>query len=196
MNRWFLDENDIDIYLKCTDDVRWHYNTKELVRILNDIESKLAESEKESNARYNAWQEEIRESDRLRVILAEKNKELERYAELFGMKDKDFYVVEKLEYEKMKQGAKDIVDELKQQLAEKEKDLIIKCRTIGVLVEKNEKNNQDKISFAVEQLEKVKEKINDCPITDYDTNKHFVKMYQRDAIRQLDNQIKAIKEMG
>lgn len=57
-----------------------------------------------------------------------------------------------------------------------------------------EKQDQDKISFALEQLEKVKEKINDCPITDYDTNKHFVKMYQSDAIRQLDNQIKQLKE--
>ena len=42
MNRWFLDENDIDIYLKCADDVRWHYNKKELVRILNDFESEIA----------------------------------------------------------------------------------------------------------------------------------------------------------
>ena len=52
---------------------------------------------------------------------------------------------------------------------------------------------QDKISFALEQLEKVKEKINDCPITDYDTNKHFVKMYKSDAIRQLDNQINVLR---
>ena len=41
MNRWFLDENDIDIYLKCADDVRWYYNKKELVRILNDLESEI-----------------------------------------------------------------------------------------------------------------------------------------------------------
>ena len=54
------------------------------------------------------------------------------------------------------------------------------------------------ISFkekVIDELEKVKEKINNCPITDYDTNKHFVKMYQSDAIRQVDNQIKQLKEM-
>jgi hypothetical protein len=56
----------------------------------------------------------------LEAKLAEKDAELNRYAELFGMKDKDFYVVEKTEYEKMKQGAKEIVDNLKQQLAEYE----------------------------------------------------------------------------
>lgn len=53
------------------------------------------------------------------------------------------------------------------------------------------------ISFkekVIDELEKVKEKINNCPITDYDTNKHFVKMYQSDAIRQLDNQINQLKE--
>ena len=66
---------------------------------------------------------------------------------------------------------------------------------VNILKRYDYKRYQDKISFAVEQLEKVKEKINDCPITDYDTNKHFVKMYQSDAIRQLDNQIKQLKEM-
>lgn len=39
---------------------------------VDDLEKQLAESEKESNARYNAWQEEIGECDRLRVALAEK----------------------------------------------------------------------------------------------------------------------------
>ena len=47
----------------------------------------------------------------LKQQLAEKDKELDKYAELFGMKDKDFYVIEKTQYDKMKQGAKDIMRE-------------------------------------------------------------------------------------
>jgi uncharacterized coiled-coil DUF342 family protein len=43
---------------------------------VTDLEAKLAESEKESNARYESWQEEIRECDRLRVVLAEVRKQL------------------------------------------------------------------------------------------------------------------------
>lgn len=90
------------------------------------------------------------------------------------------------------------IEELKQQLAKKEEQL----ETARNLLERNaiihlrqlKEKDQDKISFCIEQLEKVKEKINNCPITDYDTNKHFVKMYQSDAIRQLDNQIKQLKE--
>ena len=45
MSRWYLDENDRDIYLKDDKGTRWNYNTKELVRILNDLEAKLEESE-------------------------------------------------------------------------------------------------------------------------------------------------------
>lgn len=43
---------------------------------ISDLEAKLAESEKESKARYSAWQEEIGESDRLRVVLTEVRKQL------------------------------------------------------------------------------------------------------------------------
>ncbi|MGN1200869.1 MAG: hypothetical protein ACI4R8_01205 [Candidatus Caccovivens sp.] len=52
-------------------------------------------------------QEELINS--LNKQLKEKDEELNRYAELFEMKDKDFYVIEKAEYEKMKAGAKEIV---------------------------------------------------------------------------------------
>ena len=47
-----------------------------------DLEAKLAESEKESNARYSAWQEEIGECDRLRVALAEKDQAIESLQEI------------------------------------------------------------------------------------------------------------------
>ena len=56
-----------------------------------------------------------------------------------------------------------------------------------------EKVNQDKISFAIEQLEKVKENIKKTPITDFDLSGNFEKMYKQDAIRQIDNQINELK---
>ena len=122
----------------------------------------------------------------LEAKLGEKNDELNRYAELFGVKDKDFYVVEKTEYDKMKQGAKEIVEQLKQQLAEKDQEITnLKdnwnnlCNYLGDQIAKNydadydfvyneilEKVNElrrydyqryeDKISFAVEQLKLLK----------------------------------------
>lgn len=167
MNRWFLDENDIDIYLKCTDDVRWHYNKKELVRILNDLEAKLAEKDKA----IENWETMYKG-----VVQTCKN--------------------DKEEIKKLKKQNDDYADSLTKvlnenaelvfKLAEKEKDLIIKCRTIGVLVEKNEKNNQDKISFALEQLEKVKELL-------YAELRFDYSLYLR-AMHEIDNQIKQLKE--
>ena len=60
---------------------------------------------------------------------------------------------------------------------------------------KYERANQDKISFAIEYLENVKENIKKVPITDFDLSGNFEKMYKQDAIRQIDNQIKQLKEI-
>ena len=75
---------------------------KELMKQITYLEEKLAESEKESNARYKAWQEEICECDRLRVALAEKDAEVQSW--------KDGTMVVKL-------------GKLEKQLAEKEKEI-------------------------------------------------------------------------
>ena len=74
----------------------------------------------------------------------------------------------------------DKISELQKQLGEKENEI--------------DKLTQDKISLALEQLEKVKENIKKLPITDYDFSGNFEKMYKQDAIRQIDNQIKQLKE--
>lgn len=98
------------------------------------------------------------------------------------------------------------IQQLKQQLAEKNKqlkqkignmkstDFIKMCISCGFLVDAKIVNNQYKISFCIEQLEKVKENIKKVPITDYDLSGNFEKMYKQDAIRQIDNQIKQLKE--
>ena len=115
-------------------------------------------------------------------------------------------LVEKAEYDKMKQGAKDIVKDLKQKLAEKDVDLSLARNEIDTLkhnlkvaqehdnvmceqyFEKCKKTNQDKISFTIEQLEKVKE--------------HFINIKtptlgvirRAEMVMYIDNQIKQLKE--
>ena len=101
------------------------------------------------------------------------------------------------------------IKELEKQLAEKERqlklaeELLIKQeKEYDEQLEKQAKihykhlkeKDQDKISFAVEQLEKVKEDIKKVPITDYDLSRNFEKMYKQDAIRQIDNQIASLKK--
>lgn len=41
MSRWYLDENDKDIYFRDDKGIRWDYNLKEIVSILNGQEEKL-----------------------------------------------------------------------------------------------------------------------------------------------------------
>lgn len=95
--------------------------------------------------------------------------------------------------------------DLESKLAEKDKeiegmkiDLEAKDFNINSLMEQRKRKqkfyNQDKISFAVEQLEKVKENIKKVPITDFDLSGNFEKMYKQDAIRQIGNQIKQLRE--
>ena len=89
---------------------------------------------------------------------------------------------------------------MKEQLAEKEKEIenIKLCRCgnctneyefmleglVEDLEKQIDKNNQDKISFAVEKLEQVKEEI--LPEISFDVQKEFVK-------KEIDNQIKQLK---
>lgn len=96
------------------------------------------------------------------------------------------------------------IEELKQQLAEKDKEIsnlngLVRERDKQIKNLKTNKKrviehkNKNKISFATEQLEKVKENIKKTPITDFDLSGNFEKMYKKDAIRQIDNQIKQLK---
>ena len=50
----------------------------ELKGINHKLKQQLAEITAEANARYDAWQEEIRECDRLRLALADKEKEIDK----------------------------------------------------------------------------------------------------------------------
>lgn len=60
MSRWYLDENDKDIYFRDDKGIRWDYNIKEIVRILNGQEERLAKSVvfpklEKDNAHKGAW---------------------------------------------------------------------------------------------------------------------------------------------
>ena len=79
---------------------------------------------------------------------------------------------------------------LKQQLAKKDKEIDERIMTFEKRCQEYYKSKE----FTIEQLEKVKENIKNCPITDYDFSGNFEKMYKQDAIRQIDNQIKQLKE--
>ena len=133
-----------------------------LEKELADLEAKLAESEEESKARYKDWQEEIRACDELRVVLAEVRKQLAEKEEVI-----------------MELASK--VD-----LLESEKENLFRT-----LEEANE-DNQDKISFALEQLEKVKAEL------EFTSNNNEWITARDDKILNgicdfIDNQIKAIK---
>lgn len=213
MNRWYLDENDIDIYLKCTDDVRWHYNKKELVRILNDLETKLADSE-ENNKLL-----EMQLQDMERSKLSWENQYFTLYNTLKNYREdtEKKHLLDEKEWqdycafkhiEPQIKGCLDREKEYEKQLAEKEKVIEWQTSKIAELndysqalkddlsefQDKVQFEDQDKISFAVERLEKVKEEL------EFTSNNNEWIAARDDRILNgicnfIDNQIKAIKEM-
>lgn len=165
-------------------------------------------------ATINEYEEEVK---KLKQQLSEKERQYETLYKLFSeqheiidqnelgcfeevnrllKEQKDFYIVEKTEYDKMKQGAKDIVKELKEKLAEKDKEierLNLEFETQEDWQEKWQKLydetcnlTQDKISFAVEQLTLFKNSIVNKMNNPYSVNiKHI--------LSDFDNQIKELK---
>lgn len=162
---------------------------------------------------------ELRQFDDLEAKLAEKEKTIQAYEKIVEQKDEEirFANRDKIYIVKQLNDPKDYVlledyKKVEQQLAEKEQEIeslrenslskrIFKEKLIpSHCMEQYEKYEQqidkltkDKISFAVEQLEKVKENIKKVPIIDFDLSGNFEKMYKQDAIRQIDNQIKELK---
>ena len=154
-----------------------HGNIEKFNKVIADLEAKLAESEEQIK-------EEIEEKNGVRRALSACNRQNDEFAEM----------IKKLVREK---------EELEQQLAEKDKELAYmteQAKKFNNEAQKyfedaycNDFHKQDKISFAIEQLENVKENIKKVTITDYDLSGNFEKMYKRDAIRQIDNQIEQLK---
>ena len=65
-----------------------------------------------------------------------------------------------------------------------------------ILVKTIEQTNQDKISFAIEQLEKVKEEMDLRPrgVSKGWKNKEYDTLVEEDVYEVIDNQIKQLKE--
>jgi histidinol dehydrogenase len=128
MIKWYLDENDRDIYLKDDKDVRWDYNTKELVRILNDLETKLAEKDRAIENWQTMYERVMKtcrndkeEIERLReqIALTEKALELacERVKYFEEMQDKEMGFSEFFGYDS-DYDLKAIIEQYKEQAKE------------------------------------------------------------------------------
>lgn len=174
-----------------------------------DLEAKLAESEKQfivaNNLRKNSDE----------VLL---NYKTEKYGldktiqELRKMKlslpEKEWYYkgFENCERQ-MSSHIADLtleVKELKQQLAEKDKEISEYIKIVDDLHKQlsdkcdfcDKTKDQDKISFAVEQLEKVKEEMDLRPrgVSKGWKNKEYDTLVEEDVYEVIDNQIKQLKE--
>ncbi len=103
---------------------RLDYKICEVIEIpsIADLEAKLGESESESDARYRAWQEEIRECDRLREQLAEKEKEYKfKLKEMDNEYKKEFKTFEEDCKHLYKTETKKAIDELEKVKTDAEK---------------------------------------------------------------------------
>lgn len=173
-------------------------------RRIADLEAKLAELKTE-NERLKEEQEKyelgytgnVRKSQRVRIDhleqqLAEKETLVERLQQIVDkLRDKEFAgktLVEAVNsvYEPIYQNKYDEVEEFKQQLAEKDEEAQEIYEMYNQERKKNwlyNRKNQDKISFAVERLEKIDKfiKSSDC----FDLG---------DVRIEIDNQIKQLKE--
>ena len=191
MNRWFLDENGTDIYLKCTDDVRWHYNKKELVRILNDLETKLAESEKKiDKARKQALSErQIDNEIKLNCLkeqITGKEKRITELKQQLAEKEKENLTLFSMLYETLeKQGCENITSSIEQMT-----NLTLEKQSNWF--KENCVKNQDKISFAVEQLEKVLKTLEEKQFFKKDDTAYCVHPAQ--IAEYINNQINELKE--
>ena len=152
-------------------DYQWH-----LEKEIQELKQQLAESKEEikvidEDRQFKAemWTRFADKCKELEKQLAEKEKELNDW--------KDGTIICKWT------DAENKVKELEQQLAEKEELIMFSDRTVKGLVLAKE---IDKISFAVEQLEKVKE---------YFNGMFSISVQQEMFDDYIDNQIKQLKEM-
>ena len=190
---------------------------EEVCERLNDLETKLAEAQKPKEIRFNGFVVDCNYDEARKVLQedllkmqAENNKlkeseELSNYAKCILENKKleeDLELSEKccVEYEQETQ-------ELKQQLAEKTLTIeqinkaFIENRSLWK--GKYEQSNQDKISFAVKQLEKVKEKLleelqNVTDLLDpleYEDYHEFIGCGRgyKNSIEEIDSQINELK---
>lgn len=172
--KWVIKDNEqlphlLDLYKSCV-------RLNEFVNKIADLEAKLALYNEVIDERQDDIETLHLIRENLEQQLAEKEKQLEIYKKQFN---EQVWLCEEFRF----------------QLEEKEKEIKdltlarFESETNKPVLTTTEIINQDKISFCIEKLEEVKENIKKCNYKDFGI------MYQSDAIKQIDNQIKQLKEM-
>ena len=155
-----IEDNNVD-YDNC--------NVYAMRQKIKDLEAKLAESEEKYE---NLWKWSFQELQKAQQQLAEKDKTIDEINKEFVQAIKDWKsLVEQKDKE---------IGRLEQQLKEKDTDLSLASNEIDTLkhnlnisqehdnvmceqyFEKCKETNQDKISFAVEQLTEIREYVKEC----------------------------------
>ena len=186
-------ENELDTY----DDpvklvMEYRISEKHKDNKISDLESKLAESEE----KVKHWHDLYNEKDKQFQSVRQRYHLLNKLQSNYDKKDK-LHLAYMQCLELVEENEK-----LKQQLAEKDKEierLNLEFETQEDWQEKWQKLydetcnlNQDKISFAVEQLEKVKELVGEKGVVSSPFG--TLKIYASDVSEIIDNQIKELKK--
>ena len=178
-----------------------------------DLEAKLAEKDAElKNIVEGLWTRkwankyyEMRRKEQPKLLFPDSDEVYERYFELkqqIAKKEVDLLALDTENY-----SFKQQIDNLRQQLAEKEKEIedmkhfkitIGTMETNQVDISSTTYADQDKISFCIEQLEKVKEKIQEDSesLINYNNASEVLMAdaFLCDCKNFIDNQIKQLKE--
>ena len=118
--------------------------------------------------------EELEEKNGVRRALSACNRQNDEFAEM----------IKKLANEK---------EQLKQQLEEKEKENELMAKTLKLTKFVEKEVNQDKISFAIDELEKVKE-TTECVLDNALKNSSLNQSYYDRLLDEIDNQIEELKK--
>ena len=167
------------IGLKYLYDLLCKYEVKDLEDLENrlknvaDLEAKLAESE-------NRYAELFCKNTELEILYSQKTALVNFY--------KDTDLVKENEQLQKQLAEKD--EQLRAKIGNmKSNDFIKICLQCGLMVDAKEKDNQDKISFAVEQIVKTKE-----TLIKFLQDEGFYENEWYDLFDKIDNQIKQLKE--
>lgn len=156
MSKWYLDENDRDIYLRDDKGTRWDYNTKELVRILNDLEAKLAQAQKTIEIQRISNDALIDENLDYRYDITDTAYEQAKYMAESWKEDYQQEIAE------LKQQLADLQQEQIKEMQEHQEAMELADKTITNLVEDNRASQEwykKQLADTEEQNKRVLEKL-------------------------------------
>ena len=205
-----------NMWLKLAQDFR--DENEKLQDKVADLETKLAESEKKAYSRghsqrdianeikLNALREDVANKEKRIVELKKQLAECEKSKESYRLQNEDHHLKLLQFYSRLgveafgadiHEKALETLMIMKEQLAEKTLTIeqinkaFIENRSLWK--GKYERANQDKISFAIDELEKVKETA-ECVLDNALKNSSLNQSYYDRLLDEIDNQIKQLKE--